>query len=231
MGSVTMQRLISLLVRALVLFTAFPVHESAHALSAHWMGDDTAKNQGRISLNPFRHINLFGALFMLFAGVGAANPVPIDPRNFKKPKAGMALSSLAGPLSNLLLAYLSMIVYRVLFIVYYANFSADFSAQSDVMVILLLYIFQYGALLNIGLAVFNLLPIPPLDGSRILTLFLPEEKYFGIMKYEKYIFGILFVLIISGILNKPLSFLQDFAADALFSFTGWVDNIVYIFLR
>lgn len=230
MGSVTMQRLISLLVRALVLFTAFPVHESAHALSAHWMGDDTAKNQGRISLNPFRHINLFGALFMLFAGVGAANPVPIDPRNFKKPKAGMALSSLAGPLSNLMLAYLSMIVYRVLFIVYYANFSADFSAQSDVMVILL-YIFQYGALLNIGLAVFNLLPIPPLDGSRILTLFLPEEKYFGIMKYEKYIFGILFVLIISGILNKPLAFLQDFAADALFSLTSWVDNIVYLFLR
>lgn len=230
MGSVTMQRLISLLVRALVLFTAFPVHESAHALSAHWMGDDTAKNQGRISLNPFRHINLFGALFMLFAGVGAANPVPIDPRNFKKPKAGMALSSLAGPLSNLLLAYLSMIVYRVLFIVYYENFSADFSAQSDVMVILL-YIFQYGALLNIGLAVFNLLPIPPLDGSRILTLFLPEEKYFGIMKYEKYIFGILFVLIISGILNKPLAFLQDFAADALFSLTSWVDNIVYLFLR
>lgn len=230
MGSVTMQRLISLLVRALVLFTAFPVHESAHALSAHWMGDDTAKNQGRISLNPFRHINLFGALFMLFAGVGAANPVPIDPRNFKKPKAGMALSSLAGPMSNLMLAYLSMIVYRVLFIVYYENFSADFSAQSDVMVILL-YIFQYGALLNIGLAVFNLLPIPPLDGSRILTLFLPEEKYFGIMKYEKYIFGILFVLIISGILNKPLAFLQDFAADALFSLTSWVDNIVYLFLR
>lgn len=230
MGSVTMQRLISLLVRALVLFTAFPVHESAHALSAHWMGDDTAKNQGRISLNPFRHINLFGALFMLFAGVGAANPVPIDPRNFKKTKAGMALSSLAGPLSNLLLAYLSMIVYRILFIVYYSEFSANFSAQSDVMMILL-YIFQYASLLNIGLAVFNLLPIPPLDGSRILTLFLPEEKYFGIMKYEKYIFGILFVLIISGILNKPLAFLQDLAADALFSLTGWVDYIIYIFLR
>ncbi|MGN0587554.1 MAG: site-2 protease family protein [Oscillospiraceae bacterium] len=230
MGSVTMQRIISLLVRALVLFTAFPVHESAHALSAHWMGDDTAKNQGRISLNPFKHINLFGALFMLFAGVGAANPVPIDARNFKKPKAGMALSSLAGPLSNLLLAYLSMIIYRILFIVYYEKFSTNFSAPSDVMIILL-YIFQYAALLNIGLAVFNLLPIPPLDGSRILTLFLPEEKYFGIMKYEKYIFGILFVLIISGILNKPLAFLQNLATDALFSLTGWVDYIIYVFLR
>lgn len=226
MGSVTMQRIISLLVRALVLFTAFPVHESAHALTAHWMGDDTAKNQGRISLNPFKHITLFGALFMLFAGVGAANPVPIDARNFKKPKVGMALSSLAGPVSNLLLAYLSMVIYRVFYIVY----AVKFTAESSVMIILL-YIFQYAALLNIGLAVFNLLPIPPLDGSRILTLFLPEEKYFGIMKYEKYIFAVLFVLIISGILNKPLAFLQDLATDVLFSLTGWVDYIVYLFLR
>ena len=221
-GSATLQRLLSLLVRALVLFTAFPVHESAHALTAHWLGDDTAKDQGRISLNPFKHINLFGALFMLFVGVGTAKPVPINASKFKKPKVGMAVSALAGPVSNLLLAYLSMILYRFLYSISYLN-GSDLS--------ILLYIFQYAAILNIGLAVFNLLPIPPLDGSRIVTMFLPDKSYFGIMKYEKYIFIALFILIFSGLLDRPLYFLQDKAIDVLWSLTGWVDYLSFLWGR
>lgn len=221
-GFATLQRLLSLLVRALVLFTAFPVHESAHALTAHWLGDDTAKDQGRISLNPFKHINLFGALFMLFVGVGAAKPVPINASKFKKPKVGMAVSALAGPVSNLLLAYLSMILYRFLYSISYLN-GSDLS--------ILLYVFQYAAILNIGLAVFNLLPIPPLDGSRIVTMFLPDKSYFGIMKYEKYIFIALFILIFSGLLDRPLYFLQDKAIDVLWSLTGWVDYLSFLWGR
>lgn len=221
-GSATLQRLLSLLVRALVLFTAFPVHESAHALTAHWLGDDTAKDQGRISLNPFKHINLFGALFMLFVGVGAAKPVPINASKFKKPKVGMAVSALAGPVSNLLLAYLSMILYRFLYSISYLN-GSDLS--------ILLYVFQYAAILNIGLAVFNLLPIPPLDGSRIVTMFLPDKSYFGIMKYEKYIFIALFILIFSGLLDRPLYFLQDKAIGVLWSLTGWVDYLSFLWGR
>ena len=221
-GSATLQRLLSLLVRALVLFTAFPVHESAHALTAHWLGDDTANDQGRISLNPFKHINLFGALFMLFVGVGAAKPVPINASKFKKPKVGMAVSALAGPVSNLLLAYLSMILYRFLYSISYLN-GSDLS--------ILLYVFQYAAILNIGLAVFNLLPIPPLDGSRIVTMFLPDKSYFGIMKYEKYIFIALFILIFSGLLDRPLYFLQDKAIDVLWSLTGWVDYLSFLWGR
>lgn len=221
-GSATLQRLLSLLVRALVLFTAFPVHESAHALTAHWLGDDTAKDQGRISLNPFKHINLFGALFMLFVGVGAAKPVPINASKFKKPKVGMAVSALAGPVSNLLLAYLSMILYRFLYSISYLN-GSNLS--------ILLYVFQYAAILNIGLAVFNLLPIPPLDGSRIVTMFLPDKSYFGIMKYEKYIFIALFILIFSGLLDRPLYFLQDKAIDVLWSLTGWVDYLSFLWGR
>lgn len=221
-GSATLQRLLSLLVRALVLFTAFPVHESAHALTAHWLGDDTAKDQGRISLNPFKHINLFGALFMLFVGVGAAKPVPINASKFKKPKVGMAVSALAGPVSNLLLAYLSMILYRFLYSISYLN-GSDLS--------ILLYVFQYAAILNIGLAVFNLLPIPPLDGSRIVTMFLPDKSYFGIMKYEKYIFIALFILIFSGLLDRPLYFLQDKAIDVLWSLTEWVDYLYFLWGR
>lgn len=221
-GSATLQRLLSLLVRALVLFTAFPVHESAHALTAHWLGDDTAKDQGRISLNPFKHINLFGALFMLFVGVGAAKPVPINASKFKKPKVGMAVSALAGPVSNLLLAYLSIILYRFLYSISYLN-GSDLS--------ILLYVFQYAAILNIGLAVFNLLPIPPLDGSRIVTMFLPDKSYFGIMKYEKYIFIAIFILIFSGLLDRPLYFLQDKAIDVLWSLTGWVDYLSFLWGR
>ena len=221
-GSATLQRLLSLLVRALVLFTAFPVHGSAHALTAHGLGDDTAKDQGRISLNPFKHINLFGALFMLFVGVGAAKPVPINASKFKKPKVGMAVSALAGPVSNLLLAYLSMILYRFLYSISYLN-GSDLS--------ILLYVFQYAAILNIGLAVFNLLPIPPLDGSRIVTMFLPDKSYFGIMKYEKYIFIALFILIFSGLLDRPLYFLQDKAIDVLWSLTGWVDYLSFLWGR
>lgn len=221
-GYATLQRLLSLLVRALVLFTAFPVHESAHALTAHWLGDDTAKDQGRISLNPFKHINLFGALFMLFVGVGAAKPVPINASKFKKPKVGMAVSALAGPVSNLLLAYLSIILYRFLYSISYLN-GSDLS--------ILLYVFQYAAILNIGLAVFNLLPIPPLDGSRIVTMFLPDKSYFGIMKYEKYIFIAIFILIFSGLLDRPLYFLQDKAIDVLWSLTGWVDYLSFLWGR
>ncbi len=217
MMSVTSQRLLSLLVRAMVLFTAFPVHECAHAITAHWLGDDTAKEQGRISLNPFKHINLWGALFMLFAGFGAAKPVPIDPRNFKKPKVGMAVSSLAGPLSNLLMAYVFMVLYHFTVMLYIPSYYYAFDV--------IMYITEYAVILNVGLAVFNLLPIPPLDGSRIVTVFLPEKNYFGIMKYERIIFAVLFVAVFSGFLDKPLGILNNAALNVLWTLTGWVDKL------
>lgn len=224
MSTILSGRLLSFLARLIVLMVAFPVHESAHGLVAYWLGDDTAKKQGRISLNPAKHISLWGALFMLFVGVGAAKPVPIDARKFKNPKVGMAVSSLAGPVSNLILAYLSMIVFRVLYIVEFVKGSSTVLSVAE-------YIFEYGAILNIGLAVFNLLPIPPLDGSRILTLFLPQDKYFGIMKYERYIFGVLFFVVFLGLLDKPLAFLQNVTADVLWSLTNWVDLIANLFIK
>lgn len=217
-------KLLSFLVRLIVLMVAFPVHESAHGLVAYWLGDDTAKSQGRITLNPTKHISLWGALFMLFVGVGAAKPVPIDAGKFKNPKVGMAVSSLAGPISNLVLAYFSMAFFRALYIVELVKGSSAFLSAFQ-------YIFEYGAVLNIGLAVFNLLPIPPLDGSRILTLFLPQDKYFGIMKYERYIFGVLFIVVFLGLLDKPLAFLQNGTIDILWRLTDWVDIVANFFLK
>lgn len=200
----------------IVLLTAFPVHECAHALAAHWLGDDTAKNQGRISLNPLRHLDLFGTVFMLLAGFGWAKPVPINANNFKNRKVGMAVSSLAGPLSNVLMSYVSIVICKILTYSSYGN--SYVNALADV--------FWYATILNLGLAVFNLLPVPPLDGSRIFNLVLPEKLYFKVMKYENIIFGILFLSIWLGFLDKPLYFLQQQAFGLMNRLSIWVDILM-----
>ena len=206
------------LIRVIVMFIAFPVHESAHALVAYWLGDDTGKNEKRISLNPFRHMNLFGALMMVFIGVGWAKPVPINPNKFKNRKFGMALSSLAGPVSNLLLAYISIVLWRILYWHLYMNGTIVLAATNAILTFL-----EFSVVLNIGLAVFNLLPIPPLDGSRIITLILPEETYFKIMKYERIIFIGLIITVYSGLLDKPLMLFREGTLSIMLFLSKWVD--------
>ena len=207
----------TIIMHGLVLLTAFPIHECSHALVAHWLGDDTAKNQGRITLNPLKHLDIFGTILMLFAGFGWAKAVPINPNNFKNRKVGMALSSLAGPASNLILAYVSIILAKVFL---YSGISEE-----------LYQIFLMSTLLNVGLAVFNLIPIPPLDGSRIITLIFPEKTYFNIMKYEQFIFIALFIIIRLGVLDKPIYYLQEATFNVMNALTGWVDIIMTMIMR
>ncbi|MGN1107084.1 MAG: site-2 protease family protein [Huintestinicola sp.] len=206
------------LIKALVLFTAVPVHECAHAWVAEKMGDDTGRQQGRITLNPFAHLTLWGSLMMVLVGFGWGKPVSVDPRNFKNPKKGMVLTSLAGPASNFIMAFLAMIVYKVLGIM-------SIVKENDTMEMMAM-VFLYVTLINISLAVFNFLPIPPLDGSKIFNAVLPEKWYFTIMRYENIIFIGLIILLYSGLLDAPLGFLQNKVIDIMDLLTRWVDFIM-----
>ena len=211
-------RIISIIIHGIVLLTAFPIHECAHALAAHWMGDDTAKDQGRMTLNPLKHLDPLGTIFMLIGGFGWAKAVPIDPNNFKNRKVGMALSALAGPISNLLMAYVSVILYKIA--------AYNVLLNQDPYLDALATLFLYAVFLNVGLAVFNLLPVPPLDGSRIFNLILPEKLYFKIMRYENVIFGLLFLAVFMGFLDRPISFLQTSTVRFMDSISRWVDILI-----
>ena len=214
-GLLSPYQILRYLLRAVVVLVAIPVHEAAHALVSSWLGDDTAKRAGRLSLNPIRHFDPLGALCMLLGGVGWAKPVGIDPRNYKDPKLGMAISAAAGPLSNLLLAWGSMILYKIVL------YSAA-AQQSRLMAVLSLLLYDM-IVMNLSLAVFNLLPIPPFDGSRIALLFLPRRLYFQAMRYERQIMLAVLLLVFLGALDAPLSLLVDLMWDRLVKWTGFVE--------
>ncbi len=192
------------LARLFVVFCTLPVHEYAHALVADKLGDKTARLSGRLTLNPMAHIDILGAIMILFVGFGYAKPVPVNPRNFKNPKNGMALTALAGPFSNILMAVVFMFLSNVL------------SLFGNSLFVQAFYVFfSFAASINIGLAVFNLIPIPPLDGSRVLELLIPDKYYYKFAQYERYIVIVIFGLIIFGVLDAPLAFLQNHLYSAL----------------
>ena len=202
---------------ALAALLSISVHESAHALSAHWLGDDTAKRMGRISLNPLHHIEPVGFLMMVVAHFGWAKPVPINMRRFKNPKVGMALSALAGPLSNVLLALLSVFAYCLTFFLAPINTQLMWvgALEPGGALYYLIDFFYVMTILNTGLAVFNLIPISPLDGSKILAIILPDAAYLKLMRYERYGMLILIGLLFLNVLDKPLAFLQGGLLDGL----------------
>lgn len=210
-GSVIIYILSSLV----VIFLTLPVHEYAHGWMAVKLGDPTPKYQGRLSLNPFAHIDYLGAACILFFGFGWAKPVQINSNNFKSPKKGMAITALAGPVSNILVALISLLLMNAASLIFSGvNLTAQFYIY---------YFFYYIAQINIYLAVFNLIPIPPLDGSRLLSALLPYKQYYTLMRYEKYFFIALLGLLWLGILDVPLNFLSN----AIMNLLGYIAGLPF----
>ncbi len=194
--------LIQILLSLPIVLIALCVHETAHGFIAYRLGDPTARNLGRLTLNPAKHLDPIGFLCMLLFGFGWAKPVPINTRYFKNPKRDMAISALAGPVSNLLLA----VVFALLMKLYFSFFAFRIATEVQYFIYLFLLL---GVRLNITLAVFNLIPIPPLDGSRILLLFLPADTYFKVMRYERYLSIGLMIALAFGLLDTPIHFVSN----------------------
>ena len=210
-----------ILARLIVLFTAITVHEYAHGYVAYKLGDPTAKYAGRLSLNPMSHLDPIGALCMVLCGFGWAKPVPVNPMYFKDRKRDSALVSLAGPLSNIALALVSAVLAALYFSFIYMKFPGNFAAEFGFDVLLQL------AALNIGFAVFNLIPFPPLDGSKILGAFLSNENYYKFMRYEHFGFPILILMSITGLLGSVLNI---FIQPLLSAWTALFERLVFLFM-
>lgn len=199
-GGEPFELIITFFSRLFVIFCTMPIHEYAHALIATKLGDSTPKYNGRLTLNPMAHISPMGAFMIFLCGFGYAKPVNVNPRNFKDPKKGMAFTAIAGPISNLIMGFIAIFISTIFARFYYNNPSTLFLA--------IYYFLYFAGVVNVNLAVFNLLPIPPLDGSRILQLLIPAKYYFKFMQYERYVVLIVFVLILSGVLSGPLSYIS-----------------------
>ena len=190
------QRMLMLLMSAVSALICITFHELSHGFIAYKLGDPTAKNAGRLTLNPIKHIDLIGLLMMLVVHVGWAKPVPVDMRYFKEPKRGMALTALAGPISNFILTLVVLVV---------GSFLYEFGPDTMIMAYVLLFL-CYMAVLSTGLGLFNLIPIPPLDGAKIFYAILQDKAYHAMLYYERYVRFAVLILAWLGLFSGPLDF-------------------------
>ena len=196
---------------------AFTFHELSHGFVAYKLGDNTAKHAGRLTLNPIKHIDIMGLLMIIVFKFGWAKPVPINMNNFKNPKAGMAISAFAGPASNILLAVV------VLFVLGLVGVPLAKMGNTGVFIINLLYT---TAKINCVLAVFNIIPIPPLDGSKVLFSLLPERQYYKLMQYERYGMFVLLALVATHVITPILTTGVDWVLNGLLPIAQWSSTLV-----
>lgn len=202
-----------------VIFLTLPVHEFAHGFAATKLGDPTPRYQGRMTLNPFAHVDWIGAACILLFGFGWAKPVQVNSNNFRNPKRDMAITAFAGPLSNLIVAFAALLINNILKLIALNTLISAFYYIG--------FFFYYIALINVSLAVFNLIPIPPLDGSRLLSALLPYKYYYALMRYERYIFFGLIALLWIGVLDIPLNFLSGAVMSFLKSIAGLPFKLIF----
>ncbi len=209
-----------------ILLLALPVHEFAHGYVAYKMGDPTAKQAGRLTLNPFRHLDLMGVIMMYVAGFGWAKPVPVNSFYFKNRRMGMILVAMAGPLSNLILAFVSYFIWGgVVKLISLGVIPLDTMAMDTAMVYAQTF-FQTLVYVNVSLAVFNLLPVPPLDGSRLISSFIPEESYFRFARYEQYI-GLAFIALVVFLPGNIIGNAVSTIASPIYNSMSYVISLVY----
>lgn len=225
-------KLVYFMIMIISLLPALTLHEWAHGYAAYKLGDDTAKADGRLSLNPLDHLDPMGAIMMLLVGFGWAKPVPINTRKFKKPKRDIAITSIAGPLMNFIVAIISGLLFVLSVYICQANNITGITAE------VIITIFQYSMLLNIGLGLFNLIPIPPLDGSNVLMCALPPKAamHYSKLRYYSHYIMIGIVLLnrmpyplsmISDIIFMPLDFLRGFLSDAIITFGELIFSFIF----
>ena len=235
--------IISLLLTIPGVFLTLAVHECAHGWASYQLGDPTARNLGRLTLNPLKHIDPLGLICMIFFRFGWAKPVPVNARYYKKPRRDMALVAAAGPASNLVMLIVAMLLLHASFFIYdlavtqnysfayfwnlsFTNSGLPIPKEIGAKLMFLWFTFLKNlCILNASLAVFNLLPIPPLDGSRIAFIFLPVRFYFGIMRYERIIQTAMFVLLFIGVFDGLLSF----TTSNLIRGTLWLVELIPFF--
>ncbi len=207
-----LDNIISTLISLPAVLLALTFHEFCHGYAAYKLGDPTAKNSGRLTLNPIKHIDPIGLICMVFARFGWAKPVPVNMRYFKNPRVGMAIVAVAGPVANILFGAVS------LFIAYALSIYAP-------NIFIMSYIIEFFAILasiNIGFAVFNILPVPPLDGSRVAGLILPHRWYYWLLEHERYIQLGLFLLLMTNVLTVPLGYMRNFIMNGITRLVLWI---------
>ena len=195
----TQTMIITIVIRAFIVIAVLPFHEFAHAWTASKLGDRTAEVNGRLTLDPFRHIDPIGGLMILLLGFGWAKPVPVNPYNFKNRKAGMAITAAAGPISNLIAAFAGIAVYNLLWTLGPANLYTGTDLSFGIRIA-----FDVFVSVNISLAIFNMIPINPLDGSRILALFLPDRISDMLEQYQMYLYMAVIALMATNVLSVPM---------------------------